>query len=77
MDMILDMFFLNFNNVNVLFAERELTWQLYLSAKTLLMTKQIQIISQTKSAIIVLNPGKEGFVIHVAYLRAKMSIHLT
>lgn len=39
------------------------------------MTKQVQMINQKKFAAITLDPVKEAFIVHVAYLGAKMSIY--
>lgn len=65
------------SNVDVLFAERELTWRSYTSVEVLSTTKRVQMIGRKKFAAATLDPGKEVFVVHVAYLGAKMSIHPT
>lgn len=38
---ILNIFILKLSNINVLFANQELTWRLYILDKVLSMTKQI------------------------------------
>lgn len=71
MAVILDMFFLIFSNAKKLFTKQKLIWRSYTPIKILSITKQVQIIEQKKFAIIVLNPDKETFVMHVAYLGLK------
>lgn len=60
----------------MLFANRKLAQRSYTLVKTLLITKYIQIIGQKKFAAILLDLGKEAFVMHVAYLNTKISIYL-
>lgn len=75
--MILKKFFLSFNNANMKFKEKELIWKIYSISKTLSTIKQVQLIDCKKFAGTVLDPNKEVFVVYLAYLRAKMLIHLT
>ena len=48
---------------------------MYFLNKALQITKQVQIINWKKFAAAALAPNKEAFMMHVAYLRAKISIH--
>lgn len=70
-------FFLNFNNVDVLFVKQKLIWSSYTPVKALPMTKQVQIIGYKEFVAAALDLSKEAFVMHVAYLRVKMLIHPT
>lgn len=76
-DVIFGMTFLFFSNANVKFTEKELIWRIYSASDALPTTKQIQLIDRKKLAAAALNLSKEAFVVHVAYFKAKMSIHLT
>lgn len=77
MEVILDILFLTLNNANMLFAKRDLTWKLYIPAKALLITKQVQIISQKEFTATFLNLDKKVFIVHIAFLglSLKMSIY--
>lgn len=78
MAVILDMLFFIFYNTDILFAEQELAWKLYILAKALPTTMQVQIISWKEFAATTLDPGKEVFTVHIAFpgLKTKMSIYL-
>lgn len=71
------MSFPTFSNADMLFLKQKLIWKSYLLAKTLLKTKQMQIIDQKEFAIAALNLGKKVFVIYIASLGLilKMSIY--
>lgn len=49
---------------------------MYSGSEAMSTTKQLQLINCKKFVGAALNPGKEAFVIYVAYLKAKMFIHL-
>ena len=68
--------FLGLNKVEINFAERELNWKSYNFDEALPTTKQVQMIDCKEFAAAALAPDKEAFVMHVAYLKAKMLIHL-
>ena len=61
----LRMFFLKLSNANVSFSEETFTWRTYTINKTLLTTKQVQIIDKKNFIITVLDANNETFVIHV------------
>lgn len=76
MEVVLDMPFLILSNANILFAKQKLIWRLHILAKTLGMTKRMEIINQKKCLATALNLSKEVFVIHMTYLGSKISIYL-
>lgn len=59
----------------MLLAEQKLFWRSYIVVKTLLITKQVQMIGQQKFAAIAPNLGKKAFVVYMAYLGSKMWIN--
>ena len=67
--------FLAFSKVKINFAKWELNWRMYSLDEALLTTKQVQMIDYRKFAAAALNSNKDVFIVHVAYLGAKMSIH--
>lgn len=73
--MIFGILFLSLKNADVKFIEKELIWKTYSVREVLPITKQIQLINGKKFVIVVLDPGKRAFLIHVADLQSKMSIH--
>lgn len=77
MDIIFDILFLTFNNVNGLFAKQKFTQKLYIPAKILLISKPIQIINQKEFITVVLDPGKEAFIVYIVSfsLSSKIQIH--
>ena len=58
--------FLKFNNTNVLFGKKTLTWRTYITNKALPSTKQVQIINKKDFVIAALDANNETFMIHVA-----------
>ena len=48
-EIILRMFYLTFSNIDVSFAEQELIWRSYITAKALPITKWIKIINKKNS----------------------------
>ena len=74
---VLEMLFLTFSNVDVVFKDRELTWRSNTPAEALPTTKRVQMIGQKELAAAALDPDEEAFVVHVALLRlsAKVSVH--
>ena len=73
-EVVLEMPFLTFTKVEVNFAERELNWKTYHLNEALLITNRVQIIKCKKFAAAILASDKKAFIVHVAYLEAKMSI---
>ena len=75
-EVVLKMPFLALSKVEINFAKRELNWRTYNLNEALPTTKQVQTIDPKEIAAVALVLNKEAFVVYVAYLRAKMSIHL-
>lgn len=45
MEVILEMSFLNFSNINIWFTEKTITWKRYRAIKTLSITKKVKLIN--------------------------------
>ena len=80
MKVVLKMPFLTFDNTNIQFAEKELTWRSYIAAEALSTTKRVELIHKKEFAKATLDEESETFVVHVAALKAplrsaKMTIH--
>ena len=74
--------FFIFSNGGIQFAEKELTWRFFTTAKALLTIKRVELIDKKKFAKAALDKKSKTFVIHVAALKAllgsrEMTIHLT
>ena len=76
MNIVLGIPFLTLSNIDIRFAERELTWKIYTAVDTLPTTKRVQIINRKKVVKVALDPNKEVFVVHVATITSKMAIYL-
>ena len=75
-EVILRMFFLKFNNADMLFDKKTFTWRTYTINKVLSTTKQVQIINKKDFVIAALDANSKTFVIHVAIQkREKMLVH--
>lgn len=68
--------FLTFSKVEIIFIEQKLYWKIYTLDMALLTTKRMQIINQNKFAAAALALDKEAFMVHMVYLKAKILIHL-
>lgn len=77
MEIVLGMPFLTLSNVDIQFAEGELTWRSYTIAEALPTTSRVEFIDKKEFAKAVLDKNVEVFVVHVASLslRSKMTIH--
>ena len=75
MKVVLGMPFLIFNNADVQFAEKKLTWRTYTTKKAFPTTRQVKIINQKKFAKAALDKNIEAFVVHVSFLGSRMSIY--
>ena len=76
MEEILKKFFLNFNNADIQFTEKELTWRFYIIKKTLLTIKRIVLIKKKKFAKVMLNENVRAFIVYVALVISKITIYL-
>ena len=70
------MLFLTFNNANVQFAKKELTWRIYTTKKSLSIIRQVELIDQKEFAKAILDENIEAFVVHVSSLELRMTIYL-
>ena len=78
MEVVLRMFFLTFSNVDIQFAEKELTWRPYTAVEALITTKQLELINKKKYTKAALDEEFKTFVMHIAALEAPlvgMAIH--
>ena len=76
------MSFLTFSNADIQFAEKELIWRSYTSAKALSITKRIELIDKKEFAKAALDKESKTFVVYVAALKASLKsariiIHLS
>ena len=62
------------SNVDVQFAEKQLTWKTYTIKEALPTTHQVEIIDWKEFAKAVLDKTIEVFVVHVNSLQSKMTI---
>ena len=67
--------FLTFSNIDVQFAEKELTWRTYTTKKALPTTCRIELINWKEFAKTALDKNIEAFVVHVSSLGLKIIIH--
>ena len=69
------MAFLALSKVEINFAEREFNWKTYTLEKALPTTKRVQMIDRKEFTAAALALEEKVFVVHVAYLGAKMAMH--
>ena len=75
MEVVLGIFFLTLSNVDIQFAEKELTWRTYTTKEALPTIRQVKIIDQKRFAKVALNENIEAFVVHVSFLELRITIH--
>lgn len=75
-NVILRILFLTLSNTNIAFADWNLIWKSYTSTKTLLTTKQLQIINWKKFVAVALDSTEEVFVVYMTYLGTEISMYL-
>ena len=68
--------FLTFSDVDVWFAEKELTQTSLTTVKTLLTTKRVEFIDKKEFAAAIMDKDFETFVVHIAFIKKTMLIHL-
>ncbi len=67
--MVLGMYFLSLNNVDVEFAELgKLIWRSYIFAEALLTTSWVELIDKKKFAKAAINENSKTFVVHLSAL---------
>lgn len=74
MEVVLEMAFLFFNNVNLQFSTRELTWKPYTTAETMPIAYQVELIHKLKFAKVALDKASKTFVVHIAALEHSLRI---
>ena len=70
------MCFLTFNNVNIQFAKKDLTWRTYIAKKALPTICQVEFIDQKEFAKMALDENIKAFVVYVSSVGLKITIHL-
>lgn len=60
--------FLTFKSINVLFAERKLTWKCSTTAKAVSFIKWIKLINKKKFVKIILDEDFKTFIIYIVAL---------
>lgn len=68
MNIAFEMLFLIVSNIKVNFNNRKLWWGLYTIVKTLLITKQVELVGKKKFVVVVLDLENEIFVVHIVFL---------
>lgn len=54
------MLFFNFNDIKINFLKLEFSWRLYTLIKTILITKQIQLVNKKEFTIAIFDPEKKS-----------------
>ena len=62
---ILKIFFLKINNINILFGKEILIWKSYITNKALSIIKQVQIIDLKEFVMMALNTDNKIFVVYM------------
>lgn len=76
MEIVLGLSFLIFGKVEINFANWKLNRKTYILDEALPITKKVQIINWKEFLTAALALNEEVFVVYMAYLWAKMLIHL-
>lgn len=69
------MLFLVFNNLNIQFKTKSLTWKFYITVDTLPIINRVHLIDKGEFAKTVLNSNSETFVVYITAMKV-MQIHL-
>lgn len=78
LEIVLVILFLNFSNIDVKFVDQTLIQRFYTPVKILEANNQMDTNHQLeKICSSNLRPGKKAFIMHMAYIRVKILIHLT
>ena len=76
MKVVLEILFLTLSNADIQFAKKELTWRTYTTEYPLSTICQVELINKKKFAKVVLDENVEAFVVYIASLTSKITIHL-
>lgn len=68
MEVVLEMPFLFFNNINLQFGARELIWRTYTIAKAILIARQVKLINKHNFAKVSLDENSKTFKVYVTSL---------
>ena len=66
LEVLLGIFFLTFSKANIWFTKRKFVWKTYTTTEALSTIKRVEIINESKFAVVILNPHDKTFVMHVA-----------
>lgn len=70
MKVVLEIFFLSFNNTNIKFAElKKLTWRIYTTAEALPTTSWVKLVNKKEFAKAALDENSKTFMVHVVFLK--------
>ena len=75
MEMVLRILFVTLSNADIQFAEQELTWRSYTTEEALPTTRWVEFINKKEFAQAALDKNVKAFMVHVASLSSKISIH--
>ena len=75
-EVILEISFLIFSNINIQFAEKELILRFYTTEKALPTFQRIKFIDKKEFAKIECNKNVEAFVVYMASFISKMMIYV-
>lgn len=68
LDVIFKILFFTLSNANVKFLKQKILWQGYITAKTLYITCQVEVIDWKKFAATALDKEEKSFVIHLTFI---------
>ena len=74
-EVVLSIFFLTFNNVDIQFAEKKLIWRTYITKKALPATRLVKFIDKKEFAITMLDKNIETFVIYISSLGSRITFY--
>ena len=75
-EVVLGMPFLTFNNADIQFVEKELTWRSYTITEAPPTTKRVELINKREFAKAALDENSKTFVVHVASLSSTpLNVH--
>ncbi len=67
-EVILEILFLNFFDIDIWFIEKELEWRRYLTAKVLPTTQRVRLIDKKEFAVVALDDSTKTFMVYFATL---------
>ena len=76
MDIILEMFFLIFSDINIWFVEKTLNWSSYNIIGALFTIKIVEFISKKKFITVAIDENFETFIVYITSTMNTISIYL-